>query len=101
MRRANIFENIRYDDESVVIEDLFETPQCKELRVIMQANQSMHDHQSDHPVVIEVVRGVLHVEIENESFEMVLGDLIEINAGVLHHLTAQEDTLLRVSLLKY
>ena len=99
MNQINLFHDVVYDDESVVIDEIMETSCIKELRIAMQMNQSMYDRQSDHPLLIEVLQGVVVLSWYEHTEILQKGDLIAIEKDVVHHLVAKEDTLLRVSLL--
>jgi quercetin dioxygenase-like cupin family protein len=99
MQKINFFENIVYDDEAAVVTDLLETDVAKEIRIVMQKHQTMCDRESDFPVFLEVLHGALHVSIDDNETSLIEGDLIVIEPGVIHHLEATEDSILRVTLI--
>ncbi len=99
MKYANIHEAVVFDEENVVVEELIETPFCRELRITMYAHQVMRDHESDHPLMIEVCEGA--VTLASEAGERVLprGCIVAVEGGMKHHIEALQDSILRLTLL--
>ena len=87
-----------YNDENVVITDLFETSYVKEISIALQVNQVMKEHESEFPLILHVIKGSVTVIMNEKSSDLISGDLILVTAGLRHHIEANENTLLRVSL---
>ena len=99
MQQANMLEAITFDDETVVVSELFETPFSKEIRIAMQGHQVMRDHLSTYPITLSVLRGMVRLSMEeDEAVLLKEGELVALDGGVKHHLEALQESVLHLSL---
>ncbi len=98
MESVNLLRALEFSDEQVVIVDLLESRYYKEIGIAMQPHQSLREHQSPMPIVLEVVRGKIRIGLDTLEYELEEGDLFEIPAEKYHHIIAIEASLLRLSL---
>lgn len=97
MKHANILEALRFDEESIVIDLIYETAFCREIRIAMYAHQVMRDHESEHPVAIEVCGGSIVLSTEAKEKVLPKGEIVGLDGGVKHHIEALEESILRLT----
>lgn len=100
MISASIFQDLEFNDQKVAVKVLFETNFTKELRIAMQPNQQMKEHQTPFPIVVELVQGQVIFGVEGKEYALKAGDLLSLEGGVPHHLTALEQSIIRLTLSK-
>jgi quercetin dioxygenase-like cupin family protein len=98
MKHANIHEALKFDEENIVMDELFETPFVREVRIAMYAHQVMRDHESEHPVTIEVCEGAVTLSTEEQEFILPRGEVIGLEGGVKHHIEALQESVLRLTI---
>ena len=96
---TNIINDTHFSDEEIVIHTLCTTKCTKEVAIALKAHQSMRDYESDYDIIVHIIFGALHVTIDTHHYILGSGDMIQIAKNKKHNVTAQEDTLLRVTLL--
>lgn len=101
MKTANIYQEVEYNENKPLIKVLFETDFTKEIRIAMQKNTQMKEHQTPFPIVVEMVEGVVHFGVQGEVKHLKKGDLIALDGGVPHDLKAEENSIIRLTLTKY
>lgn len=99
MNHANIHEALHYNNETIEMDVLLETPFVRELRIAMYAHQVMRDHESDHPVTIEVIEGAVTLSTETQEIILPKGEIVVLEGGVKHHVEAIQESLLRLSII--
>jgi quercetin dioxygenase-like cupin family protein len=99
MKHVNLYEAVTFDEENVVIDTLLETPFVREIRIAMYAHQVMRDHESEHPVMIEVCDGAVTLSLESQEVILPKGEVIAIAGGVKHHIEAIQDSILRLTII--
>jgi len=100
MKHANIHENLRFDSENIVMEELFEAVYGREIRITMYAHQVMRDHESEHPISIEVCEGAVKLTTPSEELVLAKGEIAAIKAGIAHHIEALQESVLRLSIFE-
>ena len=100
MLRANLLEAVEYNDENIVITELLDTSFSKEIRIAMQSHQVMRDHESEQPVTLSVIKGVVNLSAEGNNVVMQKGDVVALSGSVKHHIEALEDAIVRLTLFK-
>lgn len=101
MKTASIFEDLNYNENKPTIKVLFETDFTKEIRIAMKTGVEMKKHQTSFPIVVEIVTGKIDFGVQEEILHLKKGDLIALDGGVPHDLTAKEDSIVRLTLTKY
>lgn len=100
MKTAAFLNNVQYNEEKVAISLLLETDFSKEIRIAFKKNQVMKDHKAPYPIVVQVLKGSIDFGVHNEYKRLNAGDLITLEAKVVHNLTAIEDSVVRLTLSK-
>lgn len=100
MKKAKLTKNINYNDNKVVISVLFETKTTKEIRILMKKGQKMKEHQAPFPITLEIFEGKIIFNIKEENHFLDKGELLAIEENIPHHLYAEEDSIIRLSLAK-
>lgn len=100
MKTAAFLENLEYNEEKVAVSLLLETDFPKEIRIVFKKNQVMKDHKAPYPIVVQVLKGNIDFGVNNEVKRLNSGDMISLEAKVIHNLTALEDSVVRLTLSK-
>jgi quercetin dioxygenase-like cupin family protein len=100
MKKTNIYENLVYDDNKVQITPLLETDSSKEIRIVFKENQIMKDHQTPHPISVEIVEGAIEFGVKEDIHSLIKGDIVSLEASVVHNLKATQDSIVRLTLSK-
>ncbi len=100
MKTAAFLENIQYNEGKVAVSLLLETNFSKEIRIVFKKNQVMKDHKAPYPIIVQVIKGSIDFGVNNEIKKLQTGDLISLDANVIHNLTAVEDSVVRLTLSK-
>ena len=98
MLQANMLDGLSYDDDGAAITEIVSTPFSKEIRIAMQKHQVMRDHESSHPVAFGVLEGSIILKAEEDDMLLRKGDVAAFESGVVHHLEAMEDSVLRLTI---
>lgn len=100
MITASLAKDPEFHDHKPALKILLDTPASKEIRISMRKGQVMKEHKAPYPIVVHIVQGVITFAAGNEMHQLQTGDIIALEALVLHELTALEDTIVRLSLHK-
>lgn len=79
---------------------LQETNFTKEIRIVMKKSQEIKKHQAALPITIHLIKGSIVFDVEPHRFYLTEGDLITLAPKTDHYLLAQEDSLIRLTVLK-
>jgi len=100
MKKVNIYENLVYSDVKVQITPLMNTDSSKEIRIVFKKDQIMKDHHTPHPIAVEIVEGEIDFGVKEEVFTLIKGDIVSLEASVVHNLKATQDSIVRLTLSK-
>lgn len=100
MKTASLTNNIQYDEKRPTIQVLLETENGKEIRLAFKKDQVMKEHKTPFPIVVEIFEGSIDFGINGKILSLNKGDLISLEGGVPHDLTAVSDSIVRLSLNK-
>ena len=100
MKTAAFLENLEYNEEKVAVSLLLETDFSKEIRIVFKKNQVMKDHKAPYPIIVQVLKGNIDFGVNNEVKRLSSGDMISLEAKVVHNLSALEDSIIRLTLSK-
>jgi len=100
MNSANILKDVTYNDDKPAISILLETSTSKEIRIVFVKDQYMKEHQTPHPITVEMVEGNLDFGVEGEVHNLVKGDILSLDGGVPHDLLAKSKCIVRLTLSK-
>ena len=100
MEKANIYENLVYSDEKVQITPMMNNDVSKEIRIVFKENQLMKDHKTSFPISVEIVDGEIDFGIGEKVYNLIKGDIVSLEASVVHNLLAKQDSIVRLTLSK-
>ncbi|MCK5069372.1 MAG: hypothetical protein KAR01_02480 [Desulfocapsa sp.] len=100
MNSANILKDVTYNEKRVAISVLLETATSKEIRIVFTKDQLMKEHQTPHPITVELVEGTLDFGVEGKVHHLVKGDILSLDGGVPHDLLAKSECIVRLTLSK-
>lgn len=100
MQKFNIYNNINYSQEKVQITPMFESDSSKEIRIVFTKNQIMKDHKTNFPITVEIFEGEIDFGVGDKIYNLVKGDIVSLEASIMHNLKANEDSIVRLSLSK-
>ena len=100
MNIFNIFKDIEYSLEKVQITPMFESSSSKEIRIVFTKNQIMKDHKTSYPITVEIFEGLIEFTVLKEVHTLVKGDIVALDANIMHNLKALENSIVRLSLNK-
>lgn len=100
MKTASLVNNIVYHETRPTIQVLFETDNGKEIRIAFKKGQVMKEHKTPFSIVVEIFDGQINFGVNGDVHALKRGDLLTLEGGVPHDLTAVEDSIVRLSLNK-
>ncbi|APD05777.1 hypothetical protein UJ101_00224 [Flavobacteriaceae bacterium UJ101] len=100
MKTSSILENLEFNDSKPAIKLLLESDFSKEIRISFKEGQIMQEHQTPYPIVVQVFKGEIKFGVNNQIVLLKEGDLITLEGGVPHDLTAVKESIVRLTLSK-
>lgn len=100
MKLASLTNNIVYHETRPTIQVLMETDNGKEIRIAFKKGQVMKEHKTPFSIVVEIFDGSIDFGVNGQIHSLNKGDLISLDGGVPHDLTAVRDSIVRLSLNK-
>lgn len=70
----------------------------KVVLVAMSAGNEIHSHKADVPITVQVVKGVVRFNTAKGSRHLERGDLLTLEAGIVHGVKALEDAAFLLTL---
>lgn len=67
----------------------------------MQKGQLMKEHQTPYPIIVHLLEGELEFGVKGFVHLLKKGDIIALDGGVPHDLTALKDSIVRLTLSKH
>ncbi|MCX7550967.1 cupin domain-containing protein [Xanthomarina sp. F2636L] len=100
MKVASLVNNLEYHESKPTIQVLMETETGKEIRIAFKEGHVMKEHKTPFPIVVEVFEGAIDFGVNGKVHQLKKGDLIALEGGVPHDLTAIKTSTVRLSLNK-
>lgn len=100
MKTASLTKHIDYHDNKPSIHVLMETETGKEIRIAFKKGQIMKKHKTPFPIVVEIFEGQIDFGVNDNIYTLTKGDLVALEGGVPHDLSAVKDSIVRLSLNK-
>jgi quercetin dioxygenase-like cupin family protein len=69
---------------------LVQEPSLRIVLTVLKTGARVREHQTDHPVVIQTLKGYIRVESPDETIDLLTGRLMTLQPGVAHDLEAIE-----------
>lgn len=100
MQKFNIYNEIKFSDEKVQITPMFESDNAKEIRIVFTKGQIMKDHKTNFPISVEIFEGEIDFGVGEKVYNLIKGDIVTLDASVMHNLKANENSIVRLTLSK-
>jgi quercetin dioxygenase-like cupin family protein len=100
MKIESFNQNLDFNDDKIVTKVLLETSFSKEIRILMKAGQTMKEHKAPFPILVHVLDGKIDFGVQGNQQLLKGGDIITLEANVPHDLSAQSDSIVRLTLSK-
>jgi len=100
MQVASLTQDVVFHESRPTIQVLLDTNAGKEIRIAFRKGQIMKEHQTPFPIVVQVFEGTIDFGVNGAIQNLKRGDMIALEGGVPHDLTAMEDSIVRLSLSK-
>jgi len=101
MKKFNIYENLEYGEEKVKITPMYDGDSSKEIRIVFKKDQIMKDHKTNFPISVQIVEGEIAFGVGEMVYHLVKGDVVSLEANVVHNLKADMDSIVRLTLSKF
>ncbi len=100
MNKFNIYDEIEFSEKKVKITPMFESDSSKEIRIVFVKGQLMKDHKTSFPITVEIFEGEIDFGVGEKVYNLVKGDIVSLEASILHNLKANENSIVRLTLSK-
>lgn len=101
METASFYKDMQYLDNKPALQVIMNTPYVKEVRITFKKRQEMSSHKAPSPIVVQVLEGSIDFGVaDNGRHTLSKGDMITLDANIVHDLVAQEDSIVRLSIHK-
>ncbi|MCT4665364.1 MAG: cupin [Flavobacteriales bacterium] len=100
MKVSNILQSVEFNAHKPNITVLLNTDFTKEIRIALDENQSMKEHSTPFPIVVEIVEGSITFGVQGNKKRLLKGDLIALEGGIPHDLVAHTRSIIRLTLSK-
>lgn len=89
-----------FDTTRIQTKVLLETSFSKEIQILLPAGQVMREHKTPFPILIHLLEGSIDLGVEGKNHPMKAGNIIFLEGGILHDLSAKENAIIRLTLSK-
>lgn len=100
MAVESFLKGLSFESNTIQSKVIVETPFSKEIRIVIAKGQTMKDHKAPFPILIHIVDGHIELGVGDIFYLMQTGDIISLDAHVVHCLVAKENTVVRLTLSK-
>jgi quercetin dioxygenase-like cupin family protein len=100
MNKASILKEVSYKESGPSVSVLLQSDFTKEIRIAFKENQTMREHKTPYPIVVEIVEGTIDFGAEGETHHLEKGDILSLAGNIPHNLTATSQSIVRLTLFK-
>jgi len=101
MKKFNIYENLEYGEDKVKITPMYDSESSKEIRIVFKKDQIMKDHKTNFPISVQIVEGEIDFGVGEMVYNLKKGDIVSLEANIVHNLKAGMDSIVRLTLSKF
>lgn len=91
-RHLDLLDLLRYSDQGPQAQLLSESPSVRLVGFALRAGQEIKEHRSPSQLLVQVIDGNLTFTVSGQEFRLHAGAVLQVGAGILHHLHATADT---------
>ncbi|WP_413766964.1 cupin [Rhodococcus pyridinivorans] len=70
------------------------------VRLSFVAGQTMDDHKAGAPILVQAVTGDISFSTADETVSLVPGTAVHVDAGIVHRLVANADSVVQLTILR-
>lgn len=96
----NLLDNLEYGEKKPAVKIMVDNEFTKEIRIVFRKGQEMKEHKTSFPIVVEIIKGSITFGVEGKPYELNIGSIIALDPSIPHDLTANEDSIVRLTLHK-
>lgn len=100
MTIVSFYNKVLYQANKPAVTMMLDNAFTKELRIVFKADQVMKEHKAPYPIMVQVLTGNIVFGVEGVKHLLQAGDLITLEAGIVHDLLAETDAIVRLTLHK-
>lgn len=100
MKTVSILKDLKFNENKPAVSLLMETDFSKEIRIVFSQGQRMDEHQAPFPITVQVVKGSIDFGVKGEIYTLEMGDIIALPGRVPHDLSANKESVVRLTLSK-
>lgn len=97
---TSFLQNLEFSDKQVTITPMLESDFGKEIRIAFKEGQVMKEHKTKFPITVMTVQGSIEFGMLGEVITLQAGDVIAVDANIMHELKATQESVVRLSLHK-
>ena len=100
MEIKSFSEDYSFNDKRVVVKVILESSFSKEIKIMFKEGQIMKEHKAPYPIVVHILKGQIDFGVSTDVHTLKEGNIITLEANVLHDLRAKQDSIVRLTLSK-
>lgn len=100
MKTSSLLTDTDFNQDKPVVSMLFETASTKELKIVMSKGSIMKEHKTPFPIVVEMFEGQIDFGVNQETHQLIKGDILALDGNVPHDLVCTKNAIIRLSLSK-
>ncbi|MCZ4409912.1 cupin domain-containing protein [Cryomorphaceae bacterium 1068] len=100
MKKSSFENELKYSSERVQTKLILESSFTKEIGIAMESGQIMKEHQTPFPIIVHILKGEIDFGVNGEVSRLHEGDILSLEGGIPHDLTAKKPSIVRLSLSK-
>src|SRR5690606_8781742 len=90
--REELISEAPVSAEKLQIQRVFQGTGARVIRLTFAAGQTMREHSTNTPLIVQVLEGQVRIRVSGDEIEMPTGSLIHVEPGVSHELEAVVDS---------
>ncbi|PCJ67758.1 MAG: cupin [Bacteroidetes bacterium] len=100
MQVSSFNEVVDFNDHRVKTSVILESSFSKEIRILFKKGQVMKEHKTPYPIIIHLIKGQIDFGVEGVIHTLKEGDILSLDGGIPHDLTAKDESIVRLTLSK-